>query len=88
MGFKPVNIEAYDGTTNPGVWIEYYILHIHMARGDDLHAIKYLPLSLKGQPGIGSKAFLKTQSEVGKSSRTLSEEIFKGLMSDPRMRTI
>ena len=40
-GFKPVNIEAYDGTTDPGVWIEDYILHIHMARGDDLHAIKY-----------------------------------------------
>src|SRR3954463_10400588 len=47
-GFKPVNIEAYDGTTDPGVWIEDYILHIHMARGDDLHAIKYLPLKLKG----------------------------------------
>ena len=47
-GFKPINIEAYDGTTYPGVWIEDYILHIHMARGDDLHAIKYLPLKLKG----------------------------------------
>ena len=47
-GFKPVNIEAYDGTTDPGVWIEDYILHIHMAREDDLHAIKYLPLKLKG----------------------------------------
>ena len=47
-GFKPVNLEAYDGTTDPGVWIEDYILHIHMARGDDLHAIKYLPLKLKG----------------------------------------
>ena len=30
-GFKPINIEAYDGTTDPGVWIEDYILHIHMA---------------------------------------------------------
>src|SRR3954465_2758531 len=47
-GFKPVNIEAYDGTTDPRVWIEDYILHIHKARGDDLHAIKYLPLKLKG----------------------------------------
>ena len=47
-GFKPVNIEAYDGMTDPGVWIEDFILHIHMARGDDLHAIKYLPLKLKG----------------------------------------
>ena len=47
-GFKPVNIEAYDRTTNSGVWIEDYILHTHMARGDDLHTIKYLPLKLNG----------------------------------------
>ena len=39
-GFKPVNIESYDGTTDPAVWIEDFLLHIHMARGDDLHAIK------------------------------------------------
>ena len=48
QGFKPMNIESYDGMTDPGVWIEDFILHIHMARGDDLHAIKYLPLNLKG----------------------------------------
>ena len=47
-GFKSVNIESYDGTTDPAVWIEDFLLHIHMARGDDLHAIKYLPLKLKG----------------------------------------
>ena len=47
-GFKPVNIESYDGTTDPAVWIEDFILHIHMARGDDLDAIKYLPLKIKG----------------------------------------
>mgnify|MGYP005831743159 FL=1 len=47
-GFKPVNIESYDGTTDPTVWIEDFLLHIHMARGDDLHAMKYLPLKLKG----------------------------------------
>ena len=46
--FKPVNIESYDGTIDPAVWIEDFLLHIHMARGDDLHAIKYLPLKLKG----------------------------------------
>ena len=39
-GFKPVNMESYDGTTDPAVWIEDFILHIHMARGDDLHAMK------------------------------------------------
>ena len=48
QGFKPVNIESYGGTTDPGVRIENFILHIHMARGDNLHAIKYLPLKLKG----------------------------------------
>ena len=54
-GFNHVNIEAYDRTTNPVVWIEDFILHIHMARGDDLHAIKYLPLKLKGsENSIGS----------------------------------
>ena len=47
-GFKPVNIESYDGTTDPAVWIEDFLLRIHMALGDDLHAIKYLPLRLKG----------------------------------------
>ena len=47
-GFKPVSIESYDGTTDPAVWIEDFLLHIHMARGDDLHAIKYIPLKLKG----------------------------------------
>ena len=46
-GFKPVNIESYDSTTDPAVWIEDILLHIHMALGDDLHAIKYLPLKLK-----------------------------------------
>ena len=47
-GFKPVNIESYDGTTDPTVWIEDFLLHIHMARGDNLHDIKYLSLKLKG----------------------------------------
>ena len=46
-GFKPINIESYNGTTDPAVWIEDYLLHIHMAHGDDLYAIKYLPLKLK-----------------------------------------
>ena len=39
-GFKPINIASYDGTPNLAVWIEDYLLHIHLARGDDLHAIK------------------------------------------------
>ena len=47
-GFKPINIESYDGTTDPAVWIGEFLLRIHMANGDDLHAIKYLLLKLKG----------------------------------------
>src|SRR3954466_13140400 len=46
------------------------------------------PSSLKYQPSIGLKAFLKTQLEVGRSSRMLSEQIFKGPMSALRMQTI
>ena len=74
--------------TDPGVWIEDYILHIHMARGDDLHAIKNLPSSSKGQLGTGLKASPKTLSEAGKSSKTLFGQTFKGLMSGLRMQTI
>ena len=36
--------------TDPAVWIEDFLVHIYMSRGDDLHAIKYLPLKLKGPP--------------------------------------
>ena len=88
QGFKPANIEACDGTIDPGVWIEYFILHIHMARGDDLHAIKYLPLKLKGPAQHWLKSLPKIQLEVGRNSRMLSGLIFKGHMSDLRMQTI
>ena len=47
-GFKPINIESYDRITDPTVWNEDFLLHIHMDHKDDLHAIKYLPLKLKG----------------------------------------
>ena len=50
-GFKPVNIESYDGTTDPAARIEDFLLLIHMARGDDLHAIKYLPLKFNWELG-------------------------------------
>ena len=39
-GFKPVNIESYDGIADSAVLIEDFLLHIHMARGDDLHALQ------------------------------------------------
>lgn len=46
--FKPINIEPYDGTTDLEMWIEDFVKCTNMARGDDLHAVKYLPLKLKG----------------------------------------
>lgn len=39
-GFKPINIEQYNGTTELAVWIEDFLLHIHMACEDHLHTIK------------------------------------------------
>ena len=68
-----MNIEAYDGMTNPGVWIEDFILHIHMARGDDLHAIKYLPLKLKGQ----ARHWLKSLPENSIGSWKELEDAFR-----------
>ena len=68
-----MNIEAYDGTTDPGVWIEDFILHIHMARGDDLHAIKYLPLKLKGP----ARHWLKSLPENSIGSWEELEDAFR-----------
>ena len=76
-GFKPVNIEAYDGITEPGVCIEDYILHIHMARGDDLHAIKYLPLKLKGT----ARHWLKSLHENSIGSWEELKDAFSGKFS-------
>ena len=87
-GFKPINIEAYDGTTDPGVRIEDYILHIHMARGDDLHAIKYLPLKLKGPARHWLKSLPENTIGSWEELEDAFEQIFKGLMSDLRMRMI
>ena len=87
-GFKPINIEAYDGTTDLRVWIEDYILHIHMARGDDLHAIKYLPLKLKGPARHWLKSLRENTIGSWEELEELFGQIFKGPMSDHRMQTI
>ena len=87
-GFKPVNIESYDGTTYPAVWIEDFLLHIDMARGDDLHAIKYLPLKLKGPARHWLNSLPADSVGSWKSLRMRFEQIFRGLMSGLRMQTI
>ena len=84
-GFKTVNIESYDGTTDPAVWIEDFLLHIHMARGDDLHAIKYLPLNSKDQRGIGFIACQRTPLAVGKIWKPHSSTTFRALMCGHQM---
>ena len=84
-GFKPVNIEAYDDTTDPAVWIEDFLLHIHMARGDDLHAIKYLPSNSKDQLSIGSIACQQSPLVVGKIWKLHSSTTFRALMCDHQM---
>ena len=66
-GFKPVNIEAYDGTTDPGVWIEDFILHIHMARGDDLHAIKSSPQVERTSSALAGEPPRKLNWKLGRA---------------------
>ena len=80
-GFKPVNIEAYDGlriTSSISIWLEEMI----SMPSSTYHS------SSKGQLGTGLKASPKTPLEAGKSSKTRFRKIFKGLMSDLRTRTI
>ena len=79
-----MNIEQHDATMNPVVWIEDFLLHIHMARGDDLHAIKYLPLKLKGLAQEWLNNLPKILSEVGKSLNKPSCLIFAEPVSDHR----
>ena len=81
-GFKPVNIESYDSTTDPAVWIEDFILHIHMARGNDLHSIKYLPLKLKGL----ARHWLNSLPENSISSWEDLEEAFLDNFQGPYVR--
>ena len=84
-GFKPVDIESYDGTTDPAVWIEDFLLHIHMARSDDLHAIKYLPLKLKGPARHWLNSLPANSIAVGKILRTHSTTTSKALTCDHQM---
>ena len=68
-----MNIHAYNEMTDPGVWIEDFILHIHMTRGDDLLAIKYLPLKLKGP----SRHWLKSPPKNSIGSWEELEDAFR-----------
>ena len=87
-GFKPVNIEAYEGTTDPGVglsttsftsiWLEEMI-----STPSNIY-----PSISNGPLGTDLKASPKAPLEAGKSSKTPFGQIFKGLMSDLRMCTI
>ena len=83
-GFKPVNIETYDGTTDLTIWIEDFLLHIHMARGDDLHAIKYLPLKLKGPSRHWLNSLPKILPVAGRTRRMHSETTSKVPMFGPQ----
>ena len=87
-GFKPVNIESYDGTTDTAVWIEDFLLRIHMARGDDLHAIKYLPLKLKGPARHWLSSLPANSIESWGTWQTHSWTTSRALMCDHRMLMI
>ena len=79
-----MNIESYDGTMDPAVWIEDFILHIHMASGDDLHAIKYLPLKLKGPARHWLNSLPENSMAAGRTWKRLSLITSKVHMFDLR----
>jgi hypothetical protein len=84
-GFKPINIEQYDGTTDPVVWIEDFLMHIHMALGDDLHAIKYLPLKLKGSARHWLNSLPKNSTDNWEDLEDAFKKTSKEPMSDLQM---
>ena len=59
-----------------------------MARGDDLHAIKYLPLKLKGPAQHWLKSLPENTIGSWEELEMLSKQTFKGPMSALRMQTI
>jgi hypothetical protein len=83
-GFKLVNIEKHDGTSELAVWIEDFLLHIHMARGDDLHAIKYLSLTLKGP----ARHWLNSLPENSIGSWEVLEDAFRANFQGTYVRAL
>ena len=87
-GFKLVNIESYDGTTDPALWIEDFILHIRMAREDDLHAIKYLPLKLKASSALAKQSARKLYWQLGGFGRRLPRQLPRYICPATRRRRL
>ena len=83
-GFKPVNIESYNGTTDPAVWIEDYLLHIHMAAATIFTTSNISRSSLKDQLNIGLTACPQSQLDAGKTWKPHSSTTSKARMCDHR----
>ena len=83
-GFKSINIEQYDGTKDCDVWVEDFLRHIHMARVDDLYAIKCVPLNLKGSAGHWLNSLPENSVGNWEDSMILFELTFRELTSDPK----
>jgi hypothetical protein len=44
VNFKTLEIEKYDGSTNPTEWLEVYQLAIEVVGGDSYNMANYLPV--------------------------------------------
>ena len=55
-GFKPTNIQKYDGKQDPAQWLRLYSTAISVAGGDTNTKVLYLPMALEPHPSRGSKA--------------------------------
>ncbi|XP_020208722.1 uncharacterized protein LOC109793677 [Cajanus cajan] len=48
FGWKPLNIDRYDGSTNPDKHIDLYITQLNLYTNDDAILCRVFPASLKG----------------------------------------
>lgn len=85
VGFKPTNINQYDGTMDSAVWIEDFLMVVHIAGADDLHSIKYLPLKLKGSARHWLNSFPENSSGVWEDLEDEFCANFQGTYVRPRM---
>ena len=87
-GFKPVNIESYDGTTNPEVWIEDNLSFISTWPAAMIFTPSNTPhSSLKDQLGIGLTACQQNQLGVGRTWKPHSLITSRARMCDHQKLT-
>ena len=48
LGWKPLNLEWYDGTTDPDEHMDTFLTQMNLYTNDDVILCRVFPMSLKG----------------------------------------